>query len=160
MVFDILPSLGMIGVAGEALGGVDHGVVAALGLQRHAVARRRRQLARPGAGGDDRPIAGDGVAVQRHRPQPTAGDVEAGGAAGDQARALGLRVLHQGRNIGAGIRAMAAGSDQHAEPVAPIERRLELAQLVGVQLGPFDAVVAAQVPGQLFGGEIGAFGKM
>ena len=65
----------------------------------------------------------------------------------------------QGRDIGAGIAALAVLLDQHGELVVPVQRRLALAQFVLVQFQPLRAVVAADAPGQGLGLERRAVGE-
>ena len=86
-------------------------------------------------------------------------DPKAGGFYTPYGRALVHSVADQGRDIGAGIAALAVFLDQHGEFIVPVERRLALAQFVFVQFQPVCAVVAADFPGQCFRFEGGSIGE-
>ena len=121
-------------------------MVAALGLQRHPVAGLGGQHFRPRPGGDHRAVTGDRPIAGLHRAQLPVLDLQRLGAGLDEGAATGLDQAHQGGDIGAGIDAVAAFVDMHGELVAPVQRRLALVQLVGIQLGPGDALFAADFP--------------
>jgi len=83
-------------------------------------------------------------------------DTEPGGTRPDPLGAECHGVLHQRGDVGAGIGAVAAGLDQHAKGIAPVEFGLLLAQLVCIEFEPLHSVVPAQPPRQSFVLEINA----
>ena len=147
------------GMAEADAGRRDNGVVAALGLQAYPVPGRAGQRAGPCAGGDHRPVAYHLAQRCRHRFQPARLDAETGRRRLHPRGAERGRMARQRRDIGAGIGAVAAGLDQCAKGVAPVELGLLLAQLVPIQLQPLHPVVPAQLPRQGFRLEIGAARK-
>jgi len=140
--------------AGAGFG--DDGVIAALGLERDAVAGCKGQRAGACAGGDHCDVTRNLARCHRHRREDVRLDTEPAGARPDPLRAKCHGVLDQRGNVGAGIGAVAAGLDQHAESIAPVEFGLLLAQLVRIEFQPLHPVVPAQPPRQRFVLEIDA----
>ena len=66
------------------------------------------------------------------------------------------RMPHQRGDIGARIAALTVLLHEHAERVAPAQRRLALPQLIGRQLEPAHAILPPQPPGELLRLEVGA----
>ena len=109
-------------------------------------------------GGDHRGIGRDVALVGQHGAQAAALDAKAGGGGAVQHRPLPHRMRHQRRHIGAGVGAMPAFLDQHAEGVAAVEIGFALAQVVRIQFDPAHADLVADLPRAGLGGEIGARG--
>ena len=153
--------LGVVGQHGVVEADVDaleEGVVAAFGFQADAVAGGLGEVAGAGAGGDDGGVAFDLAGCGGDGAELAGFEAEAGGAGLDAGGALGFGVGDEGGDVCAGVEDVAAGLDEDGEGVAAVEGGLLLAQGVGVEFGPGDAVVAAQAPGEglvLEGGAVG-----
>ncbi len=137
----------------------DDGVVAALALEADPVPGRQGQRAGACAGGDHGRTTGHVAHCRRDRHQPARLNAEPGGGCPHPHGAERNRMVRQRRDIGAGIGAVAAGLDQHAERVTPVEFGLLLAQFVLIEFQPLHTVIPAQPPGQGFGLEGGAARK-
>ena len=144
------------GLGGRIIHGRQRHVVAALGVQADAVARRLCQWQRIGARSYHQRIGGDVALVGLHRLQATARGAQPGGARGDTPHADRLRVRGQRRRVRAGVAAMPGLGHVHGKAVVGRQIGLAHAQRVGVPFGPGDAFLAAHVPGEGVGDEIGA----
>ncbi len=131
----------------------DHDVIAALGLERQAIADRCREWLRMRAGGDHHGVAGDLAPLGEDRHRLAALQPQARGLRRDELRTERAGVRGECCDITAGIPTTARFLDQHTELVTRIELRLALAHLVGGQLHPGHADALADTPAEGVGVE-------
>jgi hypothetical protein len=138
-------------VRGPVSDAFDHNVIAALGLQRQAIADRSSQRLGTRAGGDHHRVAGHFTLVRQHRHRLAVRQPQAVGRRRDKFGAQRPSVLGEGCDITAGIAATARFFDQHAELIARMQLRLALTHLVGRELQPGHADALADAPSQTVG---------
>ena len=134
--------------ARHRLGIADHEVVAALGLERQVVAELRRERLRPDAGRDHRAVRRNDAAVGADALEAPAVELESGCTRTLDPAAVAQKALGEAVDEPVRVRRVPVLGDEHALDVVAGEGRLELAQLVGVELVPGDAVVAPELPGE------------
>ena len=102
-------------------------VVAALALERHAIAGGEGQRLGMRAGADDGRVASDGSLISLDRAEPARLDRQPGRPDTEPLGAVAHGLRRQSGHVSAGVAAMPGVFDQHCEAVAAVQRRFALA---------------------------------